>query len=408
MNRSVWLMLGLCLSAVSLCFADPETDEDIRAHIASIANRSVTSSSGHFVIVGTNKLENLRLAGFCEDVSDRIASITGLSVPYDNRTIYVTILDGGVSAEGGALVRHGGNSDSTFHNVDLDSYETAYSRRGRQALCHVVMAGYVNPSLQAMLRMPPWLWKGVEQTLDALQWAVVIERVLSLWQQGKLPSVLLIVGSGDGLDPRSKNIEEHDQLVAYGAFVRWFAALPDRKMRFQAVFDRVQSGEPVNVAFLQSLVASGSKVYSIDDSLDLWLMQQRQVVHALGLLSTRIMDQLCAELLIYPGACDIPHSIDIPAGSGMSALIPFKRSEWIESFVRSKRRRLELLKAGRSKSFRTVVDRYFAFLAALESQVSDRKLEILREDAEAALLELNKRVEAAGGILLEQDLLNDN
>ncbi|MBT3193606.1 MAG: hypothetical protein HN341_13740 [Verrucomicrobia bacterium] len=394
---------ALVLVVPAFCAATDDSLESIQSRIAALSAKRASSTTGRFSVNGTNRLENASLMGWCEDIADRVESITGVPLPFEKRAVRLVVQAGVTAAPGGVAVRHGLQAGRCLHRVSLRDYDAAYALRGRQALCRVMLSSYVDKSLSAVLALPPWLWKGVEQNLLPSARNENIEHVLSAWRAGELASIWEIVGDGEGEDPRQLAIEGQDRLSAYGVFVRWLSALPGRKKRFQVLFERLVSGVPVTVESLQSLVVPVDAPTRADEAWDLWLLRQRHVVRTLGSVSTRTIDELRSELLIYPGACGIPLDVELPRRAALARLLPFRRSDWVSAFIRSKRRRLDLLAAGRAEAFQSIVAELGEILSALESDASDIVLLQRLDTAEAALDYLAARVRAAGGALVDSD-----
>jgi hypothetical protein len=382
------------------CAAESLSIDEMQSRMAAISKLTSSSASGHFVVIGTNRLENVGLVGWCEDLQARIETITGLPVPFKQRTVRLIVHTDGVDAPHGVVARHARQSGELIHRIHLRSAAAAYERRGRQAICHAIMAGYVGPSLSSILELPPWLWKGMEQNLSPDIRARNMEQALARWRAGELDSTWQIIGP-DGPDPRQKALEGQERLAAYGVFVHWLAALPDRRTRFKALFAKVAGGNPITVAVLESLIPETSEAVGLDEAWDRWLLRQEYVVYAVGAVSTRIMDQLRAELLLHPGACCIPLDASLPRAAVMADLVPRRKAAWIAPFVREKRARLDLLAVGRSEALKKLVSQFGEFLSGLESDVPDT---LLLEVLNAANLEMRilaDQVEAAGGLLCD-------
>ena len=208
---SLVLFVSLLAHSPTLCADEPLSIDEIQSRIAAIAERSSSSASGNFIVTGANRLENVGLVGWCEDIQERIETITGLPVPFKQRTVRLIVQAGGVAAPGGVVVRHTQQGGELIHRVHLRDSAAAYDRRGRQAICLAIMAGYVGPSISAILELPPWLWKGMEQNLSPDIRAANMEQALARWRTGELDSVWQIVGPG-GPDPRQAAIEVQNRL----------------------------------------------------------------------------------------------------------------------------------------------------------------------------------------------------
>jgi hypothetical protein len=394
-------VLWCCVLLPSLSAAGEPSLESIQSRISELSKGRVRSTSGRFLVIGTNRLENVALAAWSEDIAERIETITGIPVPRKDRMIRVVVGAGSTDVPGGVAVRHRQQGKTFVHSVHLSVYASAYEPRGRQALCLAILARYVDTVPAAVLSLPPWLWKGIERNLSARERAQSVELALALWRSGKLISIRDIVGDTDSVATPAVD-DDPQRLAAYGAFVHWLTALPLHRDRFKAVFDHVISGTPITVARLAPLVSlAGRPARAGDEAWDRWLMKQEHVVYAPGSVSTRAVDQLRSELLIYSGVCGIPLEVALPRGSTVFGLIPYRKHDWIPRYVRQKRSRLALLASGRANAFQSNVAQFGDFLLALEGAVPDTILVGKLNAANAALARLTKKVEAAGGILAD-------
>jgi len=382
--------------------AETLTLDQIQSRINALSESSSSSASGHFIVVGTNRLENLSLIGWCEDAKGRIATVTGLPVPFKQRTIRFIVREDCTDAPGGVAVRHAQVGASLVHRIYLRDYDAAYSRRGRQAHCHAILAGYVASSLDTILELPPWLWKGLEQNVLFGVRASNMEQALARWRQGSLSSVWSIIGAETD-SSRDDGDGNEERLVDYGAFVHWLTSLPERRKRFKAIFARIAAGKPVSVVSLAKLIPAVDGDTGIDEAWDRWLAQQEHVVFLPGTVSTRIMDQLRAELFLHPGTAAIPLDAGLPRAATVGDFVPHRKATWITAAVRDKRSRLDLLAVGRATVFRELISEFDEFLSGLESDAPDTLLLDRLTAAYTAMGILADRVEASGGLLHEEE-----
>ena len=181
--------------------------------------------------------------------------------------------------------------------------------------------------------------------------------------------------------------------------MHWLAALPDRRTRFKTLFMKLAGGNAITVGSLESLIPGTNEAVGVDEAWDRWLLRQEYVVYAVGAVSTRIMDQLRAELVLQPGSCCIPPDASIPPGAVMADIVPRRNAEWITAFAREKRSRLDLLAVGRSEDFQKLIAQFGEFLSGLESEVPDALLLERLNAARVAMDCLGDQVETAGGLL---------
>jgi len=213
-------------------------------------------------------------------------------------------------------------------------------------------------------------------------------------------SVWQIIGSGVR-DARTEAIEGRERLIAYGLFVHWLTVLPAKRERFGKLFAQVMAGRPITGEWLGTLIPNVGDAVGLDEAWDRWLMSQKHVVFTLGTVSTRTIEQLRAELLLYSGACGIPLGVEMSRGAELAELIRLRQQDWISQFVREKRSRLDLLGVGRAKAFQLLVVQLGDFLSGLESDMPDTLLLERLSTIRAAIEDLAEQVLAAGGILVE-------
>lgn len=374
------------------------SSNDIEARIAELSALSVRSGSGNFIVVGTNRVESFALGSWCDNAVKQIESITGLSVPFNNHRINLIVGDYDQNIPGGAVVRYSASGRGLISRVYLESYDVAYERRGRQATCCAILAGYTGGSPDRLFSLPPWLWKGIEQNILFDVRSRNMEQVLSDWRSGTLRSARDIVGGVDRSKDASGNtevVESQKDLAEYSVFVRWLSSRSNKKEIFRTLFS---SANYITVSGLQSLVVDDDSEMTLDEAWDRWLLRQSRVVRSFASVSTRVIDQLRSELLLYPGTYGIPLAGEIPQGSSFVKLITFRNADWIPQYVNRKRSRLNSIAAGHKGGFVQVVGLFDEFLSDLEKDVPDILLLKQLRDANAALTRLAEKVE--GGVKL--------
>lgn len=394
------LFLLLLIHVASAAPVDDDSPAAIRARIAALAARTSRSASGAFQVIGTNRLANVVLVGWCEDMADRIASLTGIPIPVETHRIQVRIDARAFDGPDASRVVYSRSGKHIIQDVYLRAYEYAYSPSGRQMLCHAMLAGYVDTPSEAPCQLPRWLWVGIDQNLFPDVSAHQMEAGGALWQSGLLHSVRAILGETERAVEPSDADDEAVRLTAYSVFVRWLTTQPNRRQLFQRLFAAIGKGDVVTAermeAFLADEVGGG---LPLDEAWDRWMIQQRNVVFRLGVVSSRVVEQLRAELLLYKGACDIPLGAEFSQGAGFASLVALRRQDWIADFVRNKRSRLDLLAAGRAKPFQAIVKRLGEFLSSLESDASDTLLLEAFSAIQSDLDALDLKIRAAGGRL---------
>jgi len=375
------------------------TTKDIEARIAELSKLTATSASGHFTVVGTNRVENFALGQWCENASKQIKSITGIPIPFHKRRIVITISN---ENAGGASVHYMPKVSRIISHCYIKSYDFAYERRGRLAICSAILAAYTPSPAENMPSMPAWLRLGIEQNLLYDVRSRNLEKALSLWRSGQLITINDILTAKDdkNIDSKDKdNAELYNRLAAYSLFVRYLSSHPSKKKIFASLF---HAEEPITAASLGTIVAGGDLEITLDEAWDRWLLSQSRIVRSSAIISSRRIEQLQSEMLLYPGTCGIPLASELPRRSPMESIVRFRKSEWLPQFVSSKRGRLSLIAAGHSGELAEVVAMFDGFLSGLESETSDRLLLKQLGAAYTALNLLAEKVNKAGGILYQK------
>jgi len=394
------IMFSLVLFLPGLLYGWNEiTTEDIEARIAALSEITATSASGHFTVVGTNRVESFALGQWCENAVKQIESISGIPIPFRKRRIVITV---GAENVGGASVRYMPKGSRIISRSYLESYDSAYERQGRLSICCAILAAYTPSPAENMLSMPPWLWLGIEQNLLYDVRARNIEKALSLWRSGQLLTINDILSAKQDRNISSQNKEDaefYNRLAAYSLFVRFLSSQPAKTQTFASLFS---SKEPVTAAGLGTIVLGVDSEITLDEAWDRWLLGQSRVVRSSAMISSRLIEQLQSEMLLYPGSCGIPLASELPRRSPMERIVRFRKTEWLPQFVSSKRGRLNLIAAGHSGELAEVVAMFDEFLSGLESESSDILLLKQLRAAYAALNALAEKVNKAGGILYEK------
>ena len=103
-----------------------------------------------------------------------------------------------------------------------------------------------------------------------------------------------------------------------------------------------------------------------------------------------MVEDLRAELLLCAGSCGIPLGVALPRDASLADLVTLRQEKWVETVVRNKRGRLDMLAAGRSKSFQKIVSQLGDFLSGLERGMADT---VLLEQLNAIHMDLNALAE---------------
>lgn len=406
--RSWW---GIC-SAIMLFFVVLSgggasgaelTRDQIRAKLAELSQRTVKSASGHFVVVGTNRVESFSLGGWCEDAVKRIEQITGLPTNFGNRWIVIRIFEPGPKSGALATVNYGQSTSSAVAEVCISGYDDAYRISGRQAICRAIISVYTKYPAKEMLVVPVWLWVGIEQNLLFDVRSRSMEHALTLWRSGRLMTPRQIITKESKKNPDTRDI---DSMAAYSAFVRFLAATPKRSKIFKSLFQN--QGQDIET-LLKNHLTDKKRGETLDEAWERWLLSQTRVIRGSLTISTRLIEQLQSEIRVYPGTCGVALDSAIPTdGASFDELLRLRKAEWISTFINKKTGRLSMLTAGHTSELTHITDLYNQYLSGLESDTSSVLLLRRLDAADRALQNLALRVEKAGGILNEKTLPEKN
>ena len=371
------------------------TTAEIEARIAALSRQTMKSADGNFIVVGTNRVESFALSKWCDNAVKRVGTITGIKPPFNKRQISIVVNENGHSDPKRAYVRYFSGGGQFVARVFLGSYDAAYDVRGRQAITCAILALYVKDSGRGMLDMPRWLWAGIEQNLLFDVRSRNLEKVLSLWRSAKLPPLIPLLA-----DDSEKAVRDPERLAIYSTFIHFITTRPERREIFRCIF--AQDGKKLTPQKLKDLICGPAVSYDLEEAWERWLLQQSQVVHTSTILSTRSIDQLRAELMLYPGASGIPLDVEIPHGSTFRILLKYRNAEWLPGFVSKKCGRLNMIAAGHTGDLVKVIKQFNEFLSGLETRASDRVLSQRLEGGYRSLKALAEKVEEAGGMIYEE------
>jgi len=394
------MLLGLLLLPAAVSAAGEISVAEIEARIAALDKLSTKSASGHFIVIGTNRVENFALARWCDDASKQMKSIVGMAVPFNKRRITIIVGNKKSIGSGDAYVRYAANGGISIGRVYLKNYDVAYERRGRQATCCAIIAAYSRSAAETMPVMPDWLWKGIEQNLLFDVRSRNMEIVLSDWRTGKLPPFnSIITADSSAGNTTDKSAGMGKKLAVYSVFVRFLASQPQKKKIFGTLFNLKTR---IGLDELKLMIIGSDAGITLDEKWERWLMKQSKVVRSAVLVSTRVIEQIQSEMLLYPGACGIPLASELPRAAPLETMVRYRKAEWLPQFVNSKRGRLNLIAAGHKGEVAQVTAMFDEYLAGLESDKSDMVLLKQIGAAYAALNTLAEKVKKAGGIVYEQ------
>ena len=388
-----------CLTAAAyfICTgarADTPTTAEIRKRIAALSRASMRSASGNFVIVGTNRLESFTLARWCDSAVTRITNITGITPRLEHRISVNT----GAANTGTAFVSYQPPGALFAAKVYLNGYTAAYETRGRQAICCAILAYYKKNPSSEMLKMPDWLWIGIEENLLFDVRSQNLEKTLTMWRKAALKPLRYYLFPSTVLSRHHTTDKTAQRDAVCSSFVHFLTSRSNRKALFSAL---LEENRGKNRTSLEKLVCGNISNTGLEELWERWLLQQDNVIRSSTSLSSRTIDQLRSELLLYPGTCGIPLDSGIRRGEPLDNLIKHRKAEWLPGLISLKRGRIAITAAGRGREMASVAALFDRHLAGLTGRESDKQLLARLACAYTALRKLADKIEKADGMLYE-------
>jgi hypothetical protein len=378
---TVALLLVACACRVSTWAGDEATDD-------KIAPGPVKSHTGRFFVFGSDSLLKLTLLRWAEEVTGRLERLLGFKLSFDNRKVRIVVREE-PDIDSGFLGAHWSVVGSTvFQQLTISNYEMIDRETADEALCRLLLRGHVREQKSAQARPsrpPAWLSVGLAQNLYAGVRARNSRLVLDQWQSGRLPTVPAFLGRDE---PGTGAVYR----ATCGLFAGWLMSAPGKAERFEKIFDTLAGGEAITTQWLTANMPGCNTVMDLDEEWDRWILRQKRIVYEPGTVFLEQVQQLKAELLLYPGFSDIPLMGDLERPITFRELIPERGKPWLVGFVKPKAARLRVLGVGRDKAFGDVIEAYCRFLEALPETGKAGSLEKLLNEAERSLRQLEHQI----------------
>ena len=412
-RASVALRIGILLfPALSACGEEPASPSGADVIRYLMPNRS---RSGHFEAVGTNAVVKLEALGWAESIAGKVQRLMGKTIPFGNRSVQLVIEDRPATRAGSAEVRVSFHRGELVPRLVLCNPDALNPEDSCEALCRLLLNVYVfnveratapGESLvrRGMDAPPPWLSEGLAQNVYPELRSRNSQQCLAMWEFGEAITVAEILKGGSRGKPAAQapggtaagTVTSSSDLVSggsgrwlgeksravYGVFLAWILSLPQHKECGEKILGHLANGTPITAMVLAPFIPGCSSAVDVEDAWDQWLLRQKRLVTAPGETSAAAVEQLDAELLLYPGVSGIPLDGDSSRPMRFRDLIGQRNAEWIPAFAAGKSIRLRLLGVGRGREFQDVVEFYCRFLDALGARKRESVLKSLLTDAE--------------------------
>jgi len=366
------------------------------------------SSTGRFVAVGRDEIVRMEVLKWAEDVNRRLERMLGFIAPFERRVVHLIIsqsqTNGFPEAVCAAQIEHG----RLVQRCHLHEYGRLDRETAEESLCRLLLEAYVLeearknggtrqagwwPCARAPIQVPIWLSEGLAQNLYPHLRARNYETVMLRWQSGRVPTAAEIIRCKP-LGPDGAVAPQEERAVR-GVFVGWLLALTNSQDCFRAIFQQLAATNAVSPEWLGGIISGDRSAAELDAGWDRWVLRQKRMVRVPGTVPRTLLQQLDAELLLYPGVSGIPEGARIVRPMKLKDLIAERKAPWVRAWALERIGRLRLLAVGRGQRFGSTVEAYCRFLEALSAGARRAKLEKLLVAAEKQRLVLRVEVEEA-------------
>lgn len=378
--------------AVCLAVGSAPAQTSPRETVERVVDVSVSrSSSGRFLVFGKVSIDRFAITRWAEDLTERLERTTGLTVPLSpSDPVQISIRES-EREEGYAMIEPHG----TGPVLVILNHPKVHAEQAQEVFCRLMLGFCLQTRTKERDRpgggeIPWWLSEGVSQNLFGGLRARNSAEVSAAWQEARLPPLREIIRKRD--PDLGRNRDDLLFIALSGSLMGWLLSGSEPSQGIEPLFAALAAGRDVTPATLAEAAPQCASLNQLDAQWDRWLLRQRRFVFDPGKSTSLSLDQLKAQILLYPGTSGIPFVENRLRRRDFRGLLDVRDAPWFSAFVQAKRQSLRVLAVGRGAEFGSVVDLYCRFLDALEDpeQQEDTLREMLA-DAETAL----KSLEAA-------------
>jgi len=427
-----------CVCAFVFCSVGRSAGQEARVSSATerLKLNCIRSVDGRFAVLGPDNVVNLELMNWAREVAEKLERLVGIKMPFQNRVLRIVTVREAPFDVGGVDSGRRIEGSEVVQRLAIRNYGCVDREEAEVALCRLLLDGYVfsarsldvegetpdekRPDVTGddgkQLGAPLWLAQGAFQNLYAGVRSRNNRIAVSRWQEGQLPSPVVLLRSAAKTSPSGEKPEQsaHDAAVSngravcedkvlHGMLVAWLVSRADKARCFGAIFRRLGAGRELTAEWFATEVLGGGSAGDIGEQWDVWILRRRRVIFQPGTVDLDTVNRLKAELLLYPGDFGIPLMGNPGEALGFRDLIDHCEAEWIPGFCRRKAASLRLLGIGRGKEFGKVVELYCRFLDLLGRRSGKRFLTRCIEKAEAGLGEFVETLRACRPEEAERD-----
>ncbi|OVE74109.1 hypothetical protein BVX94_01570 [bacterium B17] len=365
------------------------------------------SSSGRFVVTGTNSIESVYISRWADKTTSKIEDMLNIKMPFRHRLVRIAISTTtgekkGQKPPSWVTVSQGILGNRFEQGLVIYNYD---NKKRDLALCHLLMNGYVRswdfkkwplagiqddtPSY-SLYQVPLWLSCGIKENIMPKDRESNSNDVVVRWMDGTLPPLSSVIVPQSRFNYAQKTPDE----ALCGVFVSWLLSVPKSRVLFGDIFSRLADGKEVSLDWLaQKIPGCGSRT-KMSEAWDWWLNGEKRRIYKPGTTSLAAIKDLQSELLIYPTNFGISRNSGLPKVVMLSELVNLRNEEWVKKAAASKSISVKLTAAGRGKDFIAVADLYCDFFDLLTGKGSKKELKVALAIAETARKSLIARYQA--------------
>lgn len=366
--------------------------------VSSISDIVVTrSTSGHYVVTGTNSVWNMYLMRWVEAVGIKVESLIDLEMPFNDSRLIRIVMSGKHTGSSEVAWSQGYAQGRFVQQLDIYDYLHTDIPKSEVAMCGLFLNGYVVSRLFnknsdnsdeikrrnniSLPSAPSWLALGVARNLYSAYRAENSEELLKIYDQGRLESVTELL-------QKFTDSEKDDELNKYacGMFVLWLSKLPGHSVVFDKLFYIIANEKPLTATELSSIINNCDSVKTMETMWREWVYRQKRMVYNPGLITPQVVEKLKVMLVITPEQCSMAGGPVISTALEFRELISGRKESWLGACARQKIIQLKLMFVGRGEDVNQVIDLYCDFLTALEKRKSKKKLRKLLNIADEAMM----------------------
>jgi len=360
----------------------------------AVEPEGMVSGRGRFYITGPNRGENLDVAIWAEDVSDKVAALLGEPFPHyvGDRMIHIQLsyppdepllITNKVIRSAAGFVQI-----LTLQQVTREHQDDALEQLVQLLFQRTIAQRTGFTDFESWItEIPAWLVRGAASHFMPSVRQANYEQVTKAWREGECVSLDLIQ---QGTLPSSL------QDACEGEFFEWLLGRMDAQIFFDAVFKRLVEGKKITPEWLVDILPECSTQRKAAQLWDLYLATSQTRVVRPGGCTPRDIGALRKALLLTPEILSVSMRQEIVFSYRLNDLIAARAEPWMADLADLLSKRIQEVVIGRCAALQQVAEEYLAFLQALPAPHtdSDMNLRSLLTEAERSLVVLEMEMQS--------------